>query len=64
MGLEFAILYKGTTAKGKKMVKSMMAWPEDKVLETLKNHFNKTNDIDQAFKATIKEFKKQSVKIP
>ena len=37
MGLEFAIIYKGTTEKGTKTVKTMMVWPEEKVVACLKN---------------------------
>ena len=64
MGLKFAILYEGKTAKGKRMVKSMMDWPEGKVLEVLKKHFSVYQDIDKAFKESVKEFKRQSTKIP
>ena len=62
--LKFAILYEGQNEKGKKMVKTMMDWPEDTVLKMLKKNFNKTQDVEKAFKATIREFKKKSVKIP
>ena len=64
MALKFAILYEGKAAKEKKIIKTVMSWPEDKVLEILKKHFSISQDIDKAFKSTIKEFKRQSTKIP
>lgn len=64
MGLKFAILYEGKTEKGKKMVKSLMDWPESTVLKMLKKNFEATNDLEKAFKQTIKDFKRKSVKIP
>jgi hypothetical protein len=64
MGLKFAILYEGKTKKGNKMVKTIMDWPEDTVLKTLKHHFNKSKNIETAFKQTVSEFKKESIKLP
>jgi hypothetical protein len=64
MGLEFAILYKGKTEKGKKTIKTMMAWDEKTVIKKIKENFSIKNDIDFALKKTIAEFKKESSKIP
>lgn len=64
MGLEFAILYKGETEKGRKTVKTMMAWPQETVLQVLKKNFKIHRDIDKALEVSIKEFKRKSVKIP
>lgn len=64
MGLKFAILYEGKAITGKKTVKTMMDWPQSTVLKTLKKHFNVYQDLDKAFAATVKEFKKLSTKIP